>query len=234
MGKVIPGFTREENTAEAKRIIAERTPELVAWLESEGLSVEDWGNQPWGRLLARYSAAGQKVAAQMWVRQAKLDAMRMGVTDRRDVASKIVTRFLEARMTKSGETLTPMLRQQMELSHMQPHVRWVVQHPIFQLPKDARPGVCSECGRFNLDPVQRACVKQYERVNPAPNDAALTLFQQCQQKPALLHKLLEESAKSIKQSNVSDGKLTEEQKRVEDLKGDLAALKARAEKVNAK
>lgn len=163
---------RDEQVADADRILAENDAPLQKWLESESLSVDDAQPYQWGPLTSSLRAAGKLPQAEAWIAEQQTVMVKLGVTSRKRTAGEIARRFLARAMESVEGESRPMKNNVKYLSHLPIHYVWAGNHPDFiPLPEEA-----TEAQRL-----KRADeIKRYERKNPAPNQLAINMLLSCQ------------------------------------------------------
>lgn len=228
-------FTPEQNEAEARRIIAERTPELLAWLESEGLTIEDLRDSHYGQLQVRWKAHGRLRALRAWYGAARAGMVAAKVTGRPKVAAKIATRFADAQMEHNADLIRPLAADAEDLSDWPAEIAWAFRHPLLHFDPGGKLSCCEKCHRPLTNPVMRAMVVEYERENKAPNEAALTLLRRCVDNPKLVDELLKAQFKPQKGAKPEgdDPKDAAEAERVGGLHAALAEIRQKSAKIIA-
>lgn len=222
-------WTPEQNDAEAASLIEVRYPPLMAWLQGEGLQLEDADEGMWGGVNNWCKARGLQHALKVWHSQAKKALLDMRVTTRPKVAARIASRFAMAQMQKSAELIRPLADEPEKLEDYPPDVAWVLHHPLVYAGSSERAGCCKDCGRPFANSVVWALAREYESETKAPSDAARALLKRCRENGALLDKLFLQQFRPTKDEKAEkeDPKQVEEQERVSKLREMLAESRAK-------
>jgi len=223
-------FTPEENLDEARRLLLEAGPQLVSWLASEGLTIQQASPEVhWGQLQGRWKHLGRLRALKAWHHAAKESIVAHGVTGRTKVASKLASMFAGAQMEQSADLIRPLAVDAQDMSEWPAEMRYAFRHPLLHFDPGHKTGCCEKCLRPFTNPVMRAMVAEYERENKAPNEAALTLLRRCVDNPKLIDDLLKAQFRPQKALVVDaeDEKEVEEGQRVNKLKERLAESRKR-------